>query len=214
MKGIINHWQSGDMFLFLKHPVVNGTDIQGVSSNPRHSLYLSLYISMSLLMHLPMRQCCGSTVHQPRSWQLPWWVEKFDFVSFGPLGKHSLFCDETVPSIWSTLVEHILGTFISTTWLIIVVGDLPYTLGSIRGRKEKKDHFTQMINSVCLPVITLKHFLTITEFTLTWEMCACSSKYNIDMSYFAMSVLDLQHDIVRIKKVILTLFWFIFVNFI
>lgn len=77
---------------------------------------------------------------QLRSQQLPRWVEKFDFVSFGPLGKHRLLCDEAVPSIWSTLVEHILGTFIPATWLIVVVRDLPYALGPVR-RKKKDTNF-------------------------------------------------------------------------
>lgn len=75
---------------------------------------------------------------QPRSQQLPRRVEKFDFVSFGPLGKHRLLCDEAVPSVWSALVEHILGTFIPATWLVVVVRDLPYALGPGR-RKKKKD---------------------------------------------------------------------------
>lgn len=57
---------------------------------------------------------------------------------FGPLGEHSLLCDEAVPSIRSTLMEHVLGTLISTSWLIVVIGDLLYTLGPIR-RKEKGD---------------------------------------------------------------------------
>lgn len=57
---------------------------------------------------------------------------------FGPLGEHSLLCDEAVPSIWSALMEHVLGTLISTTWLIVVVRDLPYTLSPIR-RKAKGD---------------------------------------------------------------------------
>lgn len=75
---------------------------------------------------------------QSRSQQLPRWVEKFDFVSFGPLGKHSFLCDEAVAPVWRTLVEHILGTLIPATWLIVVVGDLPDAVGPIRRRKEKK----------------------------------------------------------------------------
>lgn len=93
-----------------------------------------MYLSLLLFLDLSVKWCLNSMAEQPRSEQLPRWVEKFDFVSFGPLGKHSFLCDEAVPSVWSTLVEQILRTFIPTTWLIVVVGDLPYALGPLRRR--------------------------------------------------------------------------------
>lgn len=87
---------------------------------------------------LSINGCFDSMAEQPRSQQLPRRVEKLDFVSFGPLGEHRLLCDEAVPSVWSALVEHILGTFIPATWLVVVVRDLPYALGP--GRRKKKRH--------------------------------------------------------------------------
>lgn len=100
----------------------------------------SLYLSLHLFIDPAIKWGFNSMAEQPRSQQLPRWVEKFDFVSFGPLSKHSFLSDEAVTSVSSTLVEHILGTFIPATWLIVVVGDLPYAVSPIR-KKEINFHF-------------------------------------------------------------------------
>lgn len=76
-------------------------------------------------------------------------------------------------------MEHVLGTLISTTWLIVVIGDLPYTLGPIR-RKEKGDISSltvlwafdvnpkSPIGTVKFPCVNSgKHFLLITESMVT-----------------------------------------------
>lgn len=108
----------------------------------------SLYLSLHLFIDPSIKWCFNSMAEQPRSQQLPRWVKKFDFVSFGPLSKHSFLSDEAVTSVWSTLVEHILGTFIPATWLIVVVGDLPYAVSPIR-KKEINFHFL-LSNSLCM----------------------------------------------------------------
>lgn len=77
-------------------------------------------------------------------------------------------------------MEHVLGTLISTTWLIVVIGDLPYTLGPIR-RKEKGDinsltvllafdvNPKSLIGHIKISVFVNsgKHFLLVTESMVT-----------------------------------------------
>lgn len=94
---------------------------------------------------------------QPRSQQLPGWVEKFDVATFGPLGKHSFLCDEAVAPVGSALVEHVLGTFIPTSWLVVVVGDLPHTLGpGRRGQDKEREKLSLSIVELELPNLVLR----------------------------------------------------------
>lgn len=66
----------------------------------------------------------ASMLLQPGSRQLPRWVEELDGMRLCPLGKHGLLRDETVSSIWGTLVQEILSTLVSAARLVIMVGNL------------------------------------------------------------------------------------------
>lgn len=85
---------------------------------------------------------------QPRSRQLPWWVEELDGMSFGPLGEHRLLRDEAVPAVWGALVEHILCTLVPAACFVVVVGNLSDTLSPGWKRKDTKTyHFTHFIKN-------------------------------------------------------------------
>lgn len=118
-----------------------------------------------------------SMLVQPRSRQLPWWVEELDCVGFGPLGEHRLLRDEAVPAVWGALVEHVLRTLVPAARLVVVVGNLSDTLSPKWKRKDKKRyHFTQFIKNQDIHLISLRsHFVIFIKFPAVfyWDVTVC-----------------------------------------
>lgn len=83
----------------------------------------------------------ASMLLQPGSRQLPRWVEELDGMRLCPLGKNGLLRDETVSSIWGTLVQEILSTLVSAARLVIMVGNL-FVILCPKKKKKKKIIYT------------------------------------------------------------------------
>lgn len=79
----------------------------------------------------------ASMLLQPGSRQLPWWVEELDGMRLCPLGKNGLLRDETVSSIWGTLMQEILSTLVPAACLVIMVGNF-FVILCPKMKKKKK----------------------------------------------------------------------------
>lgn len=83
----------------------------------------------------------ASMLLQPGSRQLPRWVEELDGMRLCPLGKNGLLRDETVSSIWGTLMQEILSTLVSAARLVIMVGNF-FVILCPKKKKKKKIIYT------------------------------------------------------------------------
>lgn len=77
-------------------------------------------------------------VQSTASGQRPVWVCKYYSVILGPLGKHFLLGDESVPPVRGMLVEKILVTLILPLF-IVMIGDFSIPLRPGRETEREED---------------------------------------------------------------------------